>query len=195
MGQHWKLKDLGLTILFSAIYFAIVLVATIMGGIHPLLYLLVTALIAVLAWIPYMYIAAKVPKTGVVLIMNLFVAAAFMAFGELANLLLASLIICSILAEAVRKWAGYENYKGIVVSYILLSLSNIGSPLYVWVLPEYAVSEAAEEMSANYAETLSTLTSPWFMVLAVVATVAISVVVGVIAKKVYSKQFINAGII
>lgn len=33
MEQHWKLKDLGQTILFAAIYFVIVLAATIMGGI------------------------------------------------------------------------------------------------------------------------------------------------------------------
>ena len=193
MEQHWKLKDLGLTIVFSVIYFAVVLAATIMGGIHPLLYLFVTALIALVAWIPYMYVMAKVPKAGVVLIMNLFVAIAFVALGELANLLLGSLIACSILAEIIRKWAGYKNYKGIVMSYILLSLSNIGSPLYVWVFSDYAISEASEEMSANYAEILSTLTSPWFMVLAIAATVVISIIVGVIAKKVYNKQFANAG--
>ena len=76
MEQHWKLRDLGLTIVFSVIYFAVVLAATIMGGIHPLLYLFVTALIALVAWIPYMYVMAKVPKAGVVLIMNLFVAIA-----------------------------------------------------------------------------------------------------------------------
>ena len=75
-----------------------------------------------------------------------------------------------------------------------LSLSNIGSPLYVWVFSDYAISEASEEMSANYAEILSTLTSPWFMVLAIAATVVISIIVGVIAKKVYNKQFANAGI-
>lgn len=183
MEQHWKLRDLGLTIVFSVIYFAVVLAATIMGGIHPLLYLFVTALIALVAWIPYMYVMAKVPKAGVVLIMNLFVAIAFVAFGELANLLLGSLIVCSVLAEIIRKWAGYKNYKGIVMSYILLSLSNIGSPLYVWVFSDYAISEASEEMSANYAEILSTLTSPWFMVLAIAATVVISIIVGVIAKR------------
>ena len=149
MEQHWKLKDLGLTIVFSVIYFAVVLAATIMGGIHPLLYLFVTALIALVAWLPYMYVMAKVPKAGVVLIMNLFVAIAFVAFGELA---------------------------------------------YVWVFSDYAISEASEEMSANYAEILSTLTSPWFMVLAIAATVVISIIVGVIAKKVYNKQFANAGI-
>lgn len=174
--------------------FALAYTMSCKKGIHPLLYLFVTALIALVAWIPYMYVMAKVPKAGVVLIMNLFVAIAFVAFGELANLLLGSLIVCSILAEIIRKWAGYKNYKGIVMSYILLSLSNIGSPLYVWVFSDYAISEASEEMSANYAEILSTLTSPWFMVLAIAATVVISIIVGVIAKKVYNKQFANAGI-
>lgn len=194
MEQHWKLKDLGQTILFAAIYFVIVLAATIMGGIHPLLYLLVTTLIALLAWIPYMYVTAKVPKMGVVLIMNLFVVIAFLTFGELANMLLISLIVCAILAEIVRKRMGYKNYKGVVMSYILFSLSNIGSPLYVWIFPEYAVSEAVEEMSTTYAETLSTLTSLWFMILAVVATFVVSAIAGALAKKVYSRQLENAGI-
>lgn len=188
------LKDLGQTILFAAIYFVIVLAATIMGGIHPLLYLLVTTLIALLAWIPYMYVTAKVPKMGVVLIMNLFVVIAFLAFGELANMLLISLIVCAILAEIVRRRMGYKNYKGVVMSYILFSLSNIGSPLYVWIFPEYAVSEAVEEMSTTYAETLSTLTSLWFMILAVVATFVVSAIAGALAKKVYSRQLENAGI-
>ena len=173
MEQHWKLKDLGQTILFAAIYFVIVLAATIMGGIHPLLYLLVTTLIALLAWIPYMYV---------------------LAFGELANMLLISLIVCAILAEIVRRRMGYKNYKGVVMSYILFSLSNIGSPLYVWIFPEYAVSEAVEEMSTTYAETLSTLTSLWFMILAVVATFVVSAIAGALAKKVYSRQLENAGI-
>ena len=194
MEQHWKLKDLGQTILFAAIYFVIVLAATIMGGIHPLLYLLVTTLIALLAWIPYMYVTAKVPKMGVVLIMNLFVVIAFLAFGELANMLLISLIVCAILAEIVRRRMGYKNYKGVVMSYILFSLSNIGSPLYVWIFPEYAISEAVEEMSTTYAETLSTLTSLWFMILAVVATFVVSAIAGALAKKVYSRQLENAGI-
>jgi|MGYP001783842081 energy-coupling factor transport system substrate-specific component len=62
-------------------------------------------------WIPYMYTVAKIPKTGVVLVMNLFVAVAFLAFGELANLLLVSLSVCSILGGIVRKWVEYKNYK------------------------------------------------------------------------------------
>lgn len=34
----------------------------------------------IMDWIPYMYTVAKIPKTGVVLVMNLFVAVAFLAF-------------------------------------------------------------------------------------------------------------------
>ena len=37
----------------------------------------------IMDWIPYMYTVAKIPKTGVVLVMNLFVAVAFLAFGEI----------------------------------------------------------------------------------------------------------------
>ena len=34
----------------------------------------------IMDWIPYMDTVAKIPKTGVVLVMNLFVAVAFLAF-------------------------------------------------------------------------------------------------------------------
>ncbi len=97
---------------------------------------------------------AKVPKAGVVLIIEPICSNRFRGL-ETANLLLGSLIVCSILAEIIRKWAGYKNYKGIVMSYILLSLSNIGSPLYVWVFSDYAISEASEEMSANYRDIIN----------------------------------------
>ena len=69
----------------------------------------------IMDWIPYMYSVTKIPKTGVVLVMNLFVAVTFLAFGELANLLLVSLSVCSILGGIVRKWVEYKNYKGISV--------------------------------------------------------------------------------
>jgi len=62
----------------------------------------------IMDWIPYMYTVAKIPKTGVVLVMNLFVAVAFLAFGVL---LLVSLSVCSILGGIVRKWVEYKNYK------------------------------------------------------------------------------------
>lgn len=99
-------------------------------------------------------------------------------------------------AEAQAVHLNLAESWGFEYFYTILTpeVSNIGSPLYVWVFSDYAISEASEEMSANYAEILSTLTSPWFMVLAIAATVVISIIVGVIAKKVYNKQFANAGI-
>ncbi len=191
MKEHWKLKDFGVTILFSLFYFVIVLAATVMGGIHPLLYLFVISLVALLAWIPYFYVATKYQKPGVALIMNLFVALGFAAAGELANLLLVSLVVCAIIAEIVRRISGYKNYKGLVVSYIMLVLGNIGSPLYVWVYPQYAVSEASEEMSVSYAEKLSGLTSLWWMAAAILVAIVVGVIAGCIAKKVYKKRIGN----
>lgn len=194
MNKSWTLKDLGITVLFSFLYFAIVLAATIMGAIHPVLYLFVSSLVALLAWLPYFYITSKEQKAGVIFIMNLFVALGFMVFGELANLLLVSLIACSIVAEIIRKAFGYEDFKGLVVSYIIFIFGNIGSPLYVWIYPQYAVSEATEEMSAAYAETLSGLTSVGWMVAVILVTIMIGVITGHIAKRVFRKQLNAFGV-
>lgn len=96
-----------------------------------------------------------------------------------------------------RHGAGYLIY--LYCNIIIAATAQQGREMIVFhnqiiKLNRYAISEASEEMSANYAEILSTLTSPWFMVLAIAATVVISIIVGVIAKKVYNKQFANAGI-
>ena len=56
----------------------------------------------IMDWIPYMYTVAKIPKTGVVLVMNLFVAVAFICFWGKEKMMNVSLSFFYILGGNVR---------------------------------------------------------------------------------------------
>ena len=57
--------------IFSAIYFAINFAFMLLGGLHPLLWILMPGFIALFTGIPYLMMCAKVQKVGSVLLMAL----------------------------------------------------------------------------------------------------------------------------
>ena len=59
-----KGKDLITIGIFSAIYFVINFAFMLLGGIHPVLWMLMPGFIAVFAGIPFMLMVAKVQKSG-----------------------------------------------------------------------------------------------------------------------------------
>lgn len=59
-------KDLITIGIFSAIYFVINFAFMLMGGFHPILWILMPGFIAVFAGIPFMLMTAKVQKLGAV---------------------------------------------------------------------------------------------------------------------------------
>lgn len=185
----------GISFLSLIFYVAIVLISTIVGGIHPILYIFMTVMVGALAWIPYVYLAVKHQNPGVATIMNLVVVIAFAAFGGLANLLLVSVILFTLLAEISRKVVGYNTYKGIAISYTFLTLSHIGSPLYVWIYPTYAISEAAEEISVQYSELLAAFTSPAWFAAVIISTIFVAWIMAMLAKVAYKKLICNCGIV
>ena len=64
-------KDLITIGIFSAIYFVINFAFMLMGGFHPILWILMPGFIAVFAGIPFMLMTAKVQKLGAVFLMGL----------------------------------------------------------------------------------------------------------------------------
>ncbi|HNZ98849.1 MptD family putative ECF transporter S component, partial [Ruminococcus sp.] len=66
-----KGKELITVGIFSAIYFAINLVFMVLGGLHPIIWILMPAFIALFTGVPYMLLCAKVPKIGAIMLMGL----------------------------------------------------------------------------------------------------------------------------
>ena len=77
-----KGKDLITIGIFSAIYFVINFAFMLLGGIHPVLWMLMPGFIAVFAGIPFMLMVAKVQKLGAVFLMGLITALIYFVTGQ-----------------------------------------------------------------------------------------------------------------
>ena len=74
----------------------------LLGGIHPVLWMLMPGFIAVFAGIPFMLMVAKVQKPGAVFLMGLITALIYFATGQFTLVILISMASTCILAEVVR---------------------------------------------------------------------------------------------
>lgn len=73
-SKKLKGKDLITIGIFSAIYFVINFIFMILSGINPILWMLMPALIAVFAGIPFMLMITRVQKPGAIFLMGLITA-------------------------------------------------------------------------------------------------------------------------
>lgn len=187
--SKWSGRDFGITLGFALIYLAITLAVQVSGAYAAFAWLFMTPLIALFAWLPYLYLTAREQKAGVALLLNLVVIVAYGIAGELSTLLVVSLLAAAILAEITRKLSGYNSRKGNLVSYLFMAFSTVGSPLYVWVAHDYAIGECVEEISPAYAQAVEGLSSPSMLIVMILATIVIALVGGAISKAVFPRQF------
>lgn len=117
-NKKLKGKDLITIGIFSAIYFVINFAFMLLGGIHPVLWMLMPGFIAVFAGIPFMLMVAKVQKPGAVFLMGLITALIYFATGQFTLVILISMASTCILAEVVRMVTKYNSFKGNSIAYI-----------------------------------------------------------------------------
>ncbi len=79
--------------IFSAIYFAINFAFMLLGGLHPLLWILMPGFIALFTGIPYLMMCAKVQKVGSVLLMGLITGLIYFVTGQFTPVILVSFVI------------------------------------------------------------------------------------------------------
>ena len=168
-NKKLKGKDVITIGIFTAIYFAINFGFMLLGGLHPLMWILMPGFIALVGSIPYMIMVQKVKKTGAVIIMGAIVAIIYYLTGQFSLIIIASLAIASILAEVIRYLSKYDSYKWNSLSYAFFSLGMIGSPARVWILKNEFISKMLEMgMPVDYVNILKTfINTPMLIVLIV----------------------------
>ena len=122
--------------IFSAIYFAINFAFMLLGGLHPLLWILMPGFIALFTGIPYLMMCAKVQKVGSVLLMGLITGLIYFVTGQFTPVILVSFVIACGLGELVRGCTHYTSIRGNLVSFVLFSVGMVGSPLSIWLIRE-----------------------------------------------------------
>ena len=195
-GKGLKGKDLITIGIFSAIYFVINFAFMLLGGIHPVLWMLMPGFIAVFAGIPFMLMAAKVQKPGAVSLMGLITALIYFVTGQFTLVILISMASACVLAEVIRSMAKYDSFKGNSTAYVIFSLGMTGSPLPIWLFKADFLAQITEQgMPADYVSAVEALSSNAMLVVLFVAPIIGGKIGAFIAKGLFKKQFVKAGIV
>lgn len=195
-GKGLKGKDLITIGIFSAIYFVINFAFMLLGGIHPVLWMLMPGFIAVFAGIPFMLMAAKVQKPGAVFLMGLITALIYFVTGQFTLVILISMASACVLAEVIRSMAKYDSFKGNSTAYVIFSLGMTGSPLPVWLFKVDFLAQITEQgMPADYVSAVEALSSNAMLVVLFVAPIIGGMIGAFIAKGLFKKHFVKAGIV
>ena len=189
MDRKLKGKDLITIGIFSAIYFVINFAFMLLGGIHPVLWMLMPGFIAVFAGIPFMLMVAKVQKLGAVFLMGLITA-------QFTLVILISMASTCILAEVVRAVTKYNSFKGNSIAYVIFSLGMVGSPLPIWLFKADFLAQITEQgMPADYVAAVEALSSNAMLIVLFVAPIIGGIIGAFIARGLFKKHFVKAGIV
>lgn len=191
-----KGKDLISIGIYSAIYFVINFACMLLGGFHPIIWMLMPAMIGLLGATPFMMMCSKVKKPGAVLIMGLIVGLIYFITGQFTIYIMVTFVIGCGLAELIRYFTKYENFTGNMLAFAGFSLGMTGSPLPIWLMRESFFEQiAGQGMGQDYVDTLRNVSSNLMLVVMFVATIVCALIGAVISKALFKKHFSKAGVV
>ena len=160
MKRVWTARSLAAVLGGSLLYFLITVLVMMCGSFSPLFWVFLPAITAAASGWLYLYLAARTPRFGVPVLMNLVVLLLFLAAGELSGWMAVTLAAGAVLAELVRRLGGYESLRAARWSFLPLAFSSSGT-----------AASAAEEMSPAYAAAVEGLATPGMLVLMLAAII------------------------
>ncbi len=190
-----KGRDLITVGIFTALYFVINFLFMLLGGLHPYLWVFMPAIDALFAGIPFMLACAKVPKFGTVLIIGMVPSLVYFITGMFTPLILGLMLASCVVAEIIRVATRYESFAGNAVAYAVFGFGMCGSPLPLWVFHDSFVAQiAGQGMGADYLATLETAANPGMLVAMFAATFVAGLIGAHIARGMFKKHFVKAGL-
>lgn len=195
-SKKLKGKDLITIGIFSAIYFVINFIFMILSGINPILWMLMPALIAVFAGIPFMLMITRVQKPGGIFLMGLITALIYFATGQFTLVILISMASACISAEVIRVITKYGSFKGNALAYVIFSLGMVGSPLPIWLFKADFLAQITEQgMPADYVAAVEAISSNAMLIVLFIAPIIGGIIGAFIARGLFKKHFVKAGIV
>lgn len=190
-----KGRDLITVGIFTALYFVVNFLFMLLSGLHPYLWVFMPAIDALFAGIPFMLACAKVPKFGTVLIIGMVPSLIYFITGMFTPLILGLMLASCVVAEIIRAATRYESFAGNAVAYAVFGFGMCGSPLPLWAFHDSFVAQiAGQGMGADYLTTLETAANPGMLVAMFAATFVAGLVGAYIARGMFRKHFVKAGL-
>ena len=190
-----KGRDLITVGIFTALYFVINFLFMLLSGLHPYLWVFMPAIDALFAGIPFMLACAKVPKFGTVLIIGMVPSLIYFITGMFTPLIVGLMLASCAIAEIIRAATRYKSFAGNALAYAVFGFGMCGSPLPLWVFHDSFVTQiAGQGMGADYRATRETAANPGMLVAMHVATFVAGLIGAYIARGMFKKHFVKAGL-
>ena len=181
MSQKMKLKDVIFIAIFSVLFFAVMLVAVAVLGSTPVTFFFTHGVSAVPCGIIYMYVRAKVPRKGSVLLMCTLVALIAFCLGITWPSALG-------LFSAVGK---YTNKLWNLIGYIVFICGFwLGQALYMILGTEMFMNSMVRQgTDLEFAQSLVDFVSGPMFIVCLLATIVLAALGGFLGYTLFKKHF------
>lgn len=181
--------------IFSALFLA----ATIAGGMffapNPVLTYWLPPAVALVTAPVYMFLIAKVPKHGAIIILGTLMGIVMFTTG-MYWLWSIAYIVCAILAEIICGIGKFKNMKLNILGYIIFSLNPLSSYCMMWInQKEYVSYLLSKGNGQEYMDTMVATAQNWMLPTIIISTILLAFIGALIGKHLLHKQFKKAGIV
>lgn len=188
-------KDLIHIGIFSAVYFVLSFVGMFLG-IIPILWILMPGVVALIAGIPFLLLSAKVQKPGASLLMGLVTALLYYVTGQFTIVILTTFAAGSLLSELARRLTKYGSFRGNTLAFILFSYGMTGSPLPIWLFRDKFLAQISDQgIPDQYIERLNAAATTSMLLVLLLSPVVGGLIGAFIARRIFKKHFVKAGMI
>lgn len=191
-----KIRDLATMGIFAAVLMLFTMLAGLITGIVPVLFLFAPTVFALLSGPVFMTVAVKVGKPGAVFITALIVGILWTITGSVNYLI--SFAVFGILAELVAALSRYKSMKWLTVSYVLFAFGYyMGALGAIYFFLDYYIKIGTEvaQMPMDFLMGIVNAVRSWLSVPAVLGTVLAAIGSALLGKRILRKHFVKAGVV
>lgn len=190
-----SVRDLITTGIFTALFAA----ATMVGGAffapNPVLTYWLPPVVALLTAPVYMFLIAKVPKHGPILILGILMGI-FMFVTGMYWMWSVAYVICALAAELISGIGKFKSMNLNILGYVIFSLNPLASYAMMWINQKEYVSYLLNKGTEQaYMDTMIATAQNWMLPTIVISTILLALAGALLGKHLLHKQFEKAGIV
>ena len=156
---------MGCALLYAVTSFA----CAFLGFLSPWCWIVVFPVLAAVLGAPsYLWAARRWQRFGLGTLFALVLAVILLVMGEIDFTQTLLMVVVGLISDVVRQSIGATYKRSILLAYPVLPLGILVWLMKLWTASEWYYQGAAEEIGADYAEGLKTLSSPWALVMVIV---------------------------
>ena len=184
MDNKWNGKNALWMLLYLVLYLAGTAITCFTGAIHPIMFVCYQIVAGFLLSGIIIKAFDRVKAPGAAAVFGAGGILLYFLIGDASVWHCVPFFVIGMIAEKVRATSKY-NWTGDVISTVIMTFSTFGMYGQIWLNRDFTYTEAIEEMSAEYADTLMNCSPAWAFPVVIILGIAASVLVANITAGIF----------